>query len=273
MAKSKKKKRLAEREKRYPPLSKTDKLLYMATEVIGAVFIFAYLYEYDSIIGFFVFKNPNILSFQERFTMFLMAPFILVYLFGICDSQYNRKPVFGNKNVDYYNTLNYKFILPLFDKRYKNIERFKEHRRIRLKKLGILLSVLFILFVIGVSGSVGRHEFSRESITTYSIFNNVIDEYSYDEIESYSVEAYYHRSIKPRLSYTDSDINLTVRLSNDDSFTASYDTSRNVYALEEIENLLKGKKKTVDSRYLQEFISRHSLSEDELKVIYRLFDM
>ena len=48
-----------------------------------------------------------------------MVPFFLFYIFNIIDSQYNKKPIFGNKKIDYYNTSSHKFILPLFDKRYK----------------------------------------------------------------------------------------------------------------------------------------------------------
>ncbi len=271
MAKSKKKRQPV--KKGYPPLSKADKFLYAALEVVGAIFIFAFLYEHDNIIGFFVLKSTEVLSFQERFTMFLMVPFIFFYLCYILDSQYSKKPIFGNKKVDYYNTLNHKFILPLFDKRYNNIARYTETRRKILIKFSIWLCVLTLLFTLGILGCIGRHEFSREGITTYSIFNNVINEYSYSEVESYKVEVYYHRSFRSRgLSYTDSDINLTVYFENGDNYTASYNTAQDVYALEEIDKILKGKKKTVDSHLLQNFISRHDLSDDELKVIYRLFE-
>lgn len=268
MAKSKKKRRPAKREKDYPPLSKADKFLYAALEIVGFIFVFAFLYGHEHIIGLFVFRNTDILSFQVRLTLFLMVPFILFYLFSIIDPQATKKPVFGNKKVDYYNTLNHKFILPLFDKRYKNISRYSENRKKQLKKIIILCCISIILFTVGVLGCIGRYEFSRDGITAYSIFNNVTEEYTYDEVESYSVEAYYHHTFRPRgLSYTDSDINLTVRFANGENFTVSYDGSRDVYALEEIDKILKNKNKTVDSDYLQKFISRHDLTDDELKVI------
>ena len=134
MAKSKKKKRPQKRYKSYPPLSRTDKFLYASLEVIGFIFIFGFLYGHENIIGLFVFRNQEILSFEVRLTMFLMAPFIFFYLFSIIDPQFSKKPVFGNKKVDYYNTLDYKFILPLFDKRYKNISRYSESRKKAIQK-------------------------------------------------------------------------------------------------------------------------------------------
>ncbi len=272
MAESKKKRRPAKRNKDNPPLSKTDKFLYAALEVVGAIFILTFLYEYDSIIGFFVFRNINVLSFQERFTMFLIVPFIFFYLFYILDSQYRKKPIFGNKKVDYYNTLNHKFILPLFDKRYNNIVRNSENRRKQLRNFGIICFVTIVLFTFGILGCFGRHEFNNNGITTYSIFNNVIEEYSYDEVESYEISAvdiYRYRRIG---RYLDSDICLTVNLENGDNYTASYNCARDIFALQEINNFLKDKKKSVNSHDLELFINRHSFTEDELKVIYRLFE-
>lgn len=273
MAKSKKKRRPQKRHKSYPPLSRADKFLYTAFEVVGALLVIIPIVAFDPIAGFFIFKKPDILSFQSRFTLLLLFPFVFVYLIYIGDSLYKKIPIFGNKKVDYYNTLNHRFILPLFDNRYKNIERFKEHRRRRLKRISIWCSVIVFLLVAGILGCVGRHEFSREGITTYSIFNNVIEEHSYDEVDSYEVSAIdVYRYRGTRGGYVDSDINLTVYLKNGDNYTASYTAARDVYALEEIADLLVNKKKTVDSRDLQDFIDRHSFRDDELKVIYRLFE-
>ena len=273
MAKSKKKRRPAKKYKEYPPLSKVDKFLYSALEVVGAVFAFTFLYKYDSIISFFVLKKADVLSFQERFTIFLMVPFFLFYIFNIIDSQYNKKQIFGNKKIDYYNTSSHKFILPLFDKRYNNIARNSVNRRKELINLAIVCFVSIILFTFGILGCIGRHEFSQDGITTYSIFNNVIEEYSYDEIESYHVEAYYRYHTRTRgLGYTDYDVNLTVRFTDGENFTASYNTSRDIYALEEIDKILKDKEKTVNSRNLEPVINKYNFTDDELKVIYRLFE-
>ncbi|MBQ7117134.1 MAG: hypothetical protein IJN88_02880, partial [Clostridia bacterium] len=268
MAESKKKKRPQKRHKSYPPLSKTDKFIYSALEVAGAVFVFTFLYKHDSIIGFFILKSADVLSFQERFTIFFIVPFIFFYLFYILDSQYSKKPIFGNKKVDYYNTLNHKFILPLFDKRYNNIARNSRNRRKQLINFGIVCFVSIILFTFGILGCHGRHEFSRDGITTYSIFNNVIEEYSYDEVESYHIEAYYRYHTRTRgLGHTDYDINLTVRFTDGENFTASYNTSRDIYALEEIDKILKDKEKTLNSRNLELVIDKYNFTDDELKVI------
>ncbi len=269
MAKSKKKRRPQKRHKIYPPLSRIDKFLYSALEVVGMLFILVPLISYEAIAGFFIFKNPDVLSFEERWTMFLLLPFIILYISCIADAQSSRIPLFGNKKIDYYNTVNHKLILPLFDKRYKNMESRKNFR----KKSGIWCCILMLTFCLGVLGFIGRHEFNRNGITTYSIFNTIIEEHSYDEVKNYEVSAADYYRYTKRGGYYESDIYLTVYLENGDNYTASYTAARDVYALEEIAELLKGEKKTVNTRDLQEFISRHDLSDDELKVIYRLFEM
>lgn len=268
MAKSKKKRRPQKRYKSYPPLSGTDKFIYSAVEIIGLLLILVPLICYDALAGVFIFRKPDTLSFQQRFTVGLILPFIFLYLPFIADAHNNRIPIFGNKKIDYYNTVNHKLILPLFDKRYKNMESRKKF----LKKAGIWSCVLILTFCLVVLGFIGRHEFSRDGITTYSIFNNVIEEYSYDEVESYEVSAIDSYRFTRRGGYFESDIYLTVNLKNGDNYTASYTAARDVYALEEIAKLLVNKKKTVDSRDLQAFINRHTFSDDELRIIYRLFE-
>ncbi len=268
MAKSKKKKRTAKRHKGYPPLSKADKFLYSASEVVGMLLILIPLISYEALAGFFIFKKPEVLSFQERFTMFLIVPFVILYIPCIANAHSSKIPLLGNKKINYYSTVNYKFVLPLFDRRYKNMESRKKF----MKKFSVWCCVLILTFCLGILGFVGRHEFSSEGIATYSIFNNIIEEHSYDEVESYEIAAADYYRYTSRGGYYESDIYLTVYLENGDNYTASYTASRDIYALEDIAKLLKSKEKTIDSRDLQDFINRHSFTDDELKVIYRLFE-
>ncbi len=269
MAKSKKKRRPAKKYKGYPPLSKADKFLYSALEVVGVLLILIPLIAYEALAGLFIFKNPEVLSFQERWTILLILPFVFIFIPTIADAHNSKIPLFGNNKIDYYNTVNHKFVLPLFDKRYKNMDSRKKF----VKKFSKLCCVLILTMCLGVFGFLGRHEFSREGITTYSIFNNIIEEHSYNEVESYEISAIDSYRFTRRGGYIESDIYLTVNLENGDNYTASYTAARDVYALEEIGKLLDNKKKTVDSRDLQDFINRHSFTDDELKVIYRLFEM
>lgn len=273
MAKSKKLKKSVKRKKKYPPLSKQDKFLYACIEILGAIVLLIVVYVYEVLAPVFIFKKSDVLAFEERWTVILLFPAVCVWLIFILKSAYIKIPIIGNKKIDYYNTVNYKFILPLFDKRYKNNENYEKGRKKFFKKFIICFCVFTILLSIGVMGCIGRHEFNANGIVTYSILNNKLAEYSYDDVESYIVSAdTYYINRARSLSYRVYDVNLVVKLSNGDSFTASYNMSRDIYALEKIDSQLKDKNKTVNSYHLQAFIGKYEFSDDELKVLYKLFE-
>ncbi|MBE6785476.1 MAG: hypothetical protein E7538_04455 [Ruminococcaceae bacterium] len=275
MAENKKRKRQKKRKKPYPPLSKTDKLLYIIFDVLGAIVLFGSVFGYLYFAPKIVFKNPDVLAFKERTTIFLIFPFFFVWLIVLFDSTRKRLPVFGNKKVDYYNTLKFRFVLPLFDKRYQHIESCQKAKKKFFKKASIWSVVFAMLFGIGLLGYTGRHEFHDNGITTYSVFNNPIKEYSYDEVESYEISA--ERDIhighgKYSTSYTTYYLYLTVRLNNGKSFSAEYGFTRDIHAMKELDSLLAGKPKTTDAAHLTEFINRHDFTDSELKVLYELFE-
>ena len=75
MAENKKRKRPIKRNKPYPPLSKTDKLLYVIFDVLGAIVLFGSVFGYLYFAPKIVFKNSDVLAFKERTTIFLIFPF------------------------------------------------------------------------------------------------------------------------------------------------------------------------------------------------------
>ena len=98
-------------------------------------------------------------------------------------------------------------------------------------------------------------------------------DYSYDDVESYSVSASVNNIVRTRgLSHRTYDIDVVLEMPDGKTFTASYDMARNIYALEKIDNLLEGKNKTVNSAYFQDFEDTHELTDDELITLYKLFE-
>lgn len=274
MAKSKKKQpHKLKRTKPLPPLSKADKIIYFLYEVIGAIVILISGFGWIDLLPKAVLKNPDVLGFQSRGTIVLILPFLFAFLIVILDPYMKKKPIVGNKKVDYYNTTNQQFALPLFDERYKNISRFNERRKKFFKKVLIWTLVFTFLFTLEVIGLIGRHEFTDEGITTCSVFNNPIGYHSYDDVERYEIttDRQYFRT--RGLGFTKYDVVLTVYLADGEDFYTEYSFSRDIYALAEIEKKLKGKEKTTDNYYLDKFIARQNFNEQELKVLYELFDM
>ncbi|MEE0964727.1 MAG: hypothetical protein U0L73_11030 [Ruminococcus bromii] len=265
-------KKSVKHKKKFPPLSKQDKFLYAFVEISGGIVLLSILSIFEAYYRIFIFKDYDILAVEERYTVILIIPVCLFFLFLILKSTYSKVPIFGNKNVDYFNTAKYKTILPLFDKRYKFSEKYKEYRKKYIKIIIIYFCVFAILLSIGIMGCFGRHEFNSNGIVTYGIFNNKVAEYSYNDVESYSLNAdTYYISRTRGMSYRTYDVNLVVEMTNGETFIASYDMARDIYALEKIDNILKDKNKSVNDKYLQEFIDRHDFSDDELRVLYNLF--
>ncbi len=273
MSKSRKKKQQSKRRKKSLPLSKQDKIIYKCIQIFGALVLVFFVYGYEVLSRILIFKNADVLAFESRWTVFLALPLVLTWLIFILNFNSKKIPIIGNQKVDYFITGKYKSVFPLFDKRYKNIESYKEGRKKVLNKVLIWVCVFAVLLSVGVIGCVGRHEFNSNGIATYSVFNNILEEYSYDDVESYSVVAnkkYVHRA--KSLSYIEPNVTLFVDFSDGKSFSVSYYMTRDIYALEKIDSLLQGKRKTVSSDHLQDFIDRHEFSEDELKVIYKIFE-
>lgn len=272
MPKSKSMKKKVKRNKKYPPLSKEDKFLYTLFEISGAFLLLVLVYLYDLFIHLCAFRNADVLAVESRWTVALIVPVTIFSLFLIFKIGSAKKPITGNKKVDYYSS-DYKFILPLCDKRYKNNEKYKAGRKKFIKIFVVYFCIFIVLLSVGISGCIGRHEFNENGIITYGILNNKLADYSYDDVESYSVSASVNNIVRTRgLSHRTYDIDVVLEMPDGKTFTASYDIARNIYALEKIDNLLEGKNKTVNSAYLQKFEDTHELTDDELITLYKLFE-
>lgn len=271
MAENKKRKKQKKRNKPYAPLSKTDKVLYAVLKVLAVLVIIACIYGYELLSHFLIFKNPDILAFNQIWTLFLMLPFLLTLMLLVFDLSRKKAHIFGNKDIDY---TAYRSAFPIFDKRYQHIEKYKNNQKFFMKKSAILSAVLLLLFSVGLLGCVGRQEFTQNGITTYSIFNTPTKEHSYDEVESYtiSVSARYIQTFNHRSEYIPSNLYLTMILSDGNDITVSYDSCRDIYAMKELENKICDKKKLVNADRLEEFLDEYSFTEEELKIVYELLE-
>ncbi len=271
MAENKKRKKQKKRNKPYAPLSKTDKVLYAVLKVLAVLVIIACIYGYELLSHFLIFNNSDVLAFNQIWTLLLSLPFMLTLMFVVFDTSRKKVHIFGNKNIDY---TDYRSVLPLFDKRYQHIEKYKINQKIFLKKSAIWSVVLLLLFCVGLLGCVGRQEFTQNGITTYSIFNTPTKEHSYDEVESYtiSVSAGYIQTFNHHSEYIPSNLYLTMILSDGKDLTVRYDSCRDIFAMKELENLISDKEKLVNADKLEEFLDEYNFSDEELKVVYKLLE-
>lgn len=271
MAENKKRKKQKKRNQPSAPLSKADKIIYILMKVLAVVAIISFIYGYELLSHFLIFKNPDILAFNEIWTLFLSIPFMLTLIILVFDPSRKRVHIFGNKNIDY---TAYRSAFPIFDKRYQHIEKYKNNQKIFMKKSAILSAVLLLLFCVGLLGCVGRQEFTQNGITTYSIFNTTTKEHSYDEVESYtiSVSGSYIQTFNKHSEYIPSNLYLTMNLTDGKDITVRYDSCRDIFAMKEIENQISDKEKLVNADKLEEFIDEYNFSDEELKVVYKLLE-
>ena len=239
MAENKKKKRPKKRHKPYPPLSKKDKTIYSIFQLTAALFLLGTILGYILFAGHFIFSNPDVLAYSERWTPLLMLPFFGLGAAFVFDVNQKKIPLFGNKKIDYSNTTYHSFILPLFDKRYQKFESCIKAKKQFLKKSALWSVVLLILFCIGLLDYTGRHEFDDNGITTYSVFNNPVKEYSYDEVETYEIMAVKSHRKSTRYSSTVSyEVFLKLNLESEKEFFVNYDFCRDIYAMKKLANQL-----------------------------------
>lgn len=271
MAENKKRKKQKKRNKPYAPLSKADRVIYILLKALAFLIIIGYIYGYEVLSHFLIFKNSDVLAFNQIWTLLLSLPFMLTLMFVVFDTSRKKVHIFGNKDIDY---TAYRSVLPLFDKRYQHIEKYKINQKIFLKKSAIWSIVLVLLFCIGLLGCVGRQEFTKNRITTYSIFNTPVKEYSYNEIESYmvSVSGSYIQTFNKHSEYIPSNLYLTMNLTDGKDITVRYDSCRDIFAMKEIENQISDKEKLVNADKLEEFIDEYNFSDEELKVVYKLLE-
>lgn len=271
MAENKKRKKQKKRNKPYAPLSKADRVIYILLKALAFLIIIGYIYGYEVLSHFLIFKNSDVLAFNQIWTLLLSLPFMLTLMFVVFDTSRKKVHIFGNKDIDY---TAYRSAFPIFDKRYQHIEKYKNNQKIFMKKSAILSAVLLLLFCVGLLGCVGRQEFTQNGITTYCIFNTPTKEHSYDEVESYiiSVSAGYIQTFNHHSEYIPSNLYLTMILSDGNDITVSYDSCRDIYAMKELENKICDKKKFVNADRLEEFLDEYSFTEEELKIVYELLE-
>ena len=266
MAKSKKKSK-RNHKKRIPPLSATDKTIYYGAAILQLIICCAASLiisnkkdeEYFSI---------NILASSRNATVFLGTA-ILFYSAILCVFLCTRKkPLFGNKKIDYYDTSRYIEAYPIFDKRFydkKTIHTF-------IAKASLLLIVIpLFLSVLCIPGFTGRTEITEKGIIKYNIHNEIVKTEPIEHIKRYSLNS--TKSSPVYRSYSDYNIEFELATYNGENYVFIASEFRDFEAMKELDNLLSGKPKTiVNDSWLNIFIKRNCKTKHEKQIILDLFD-
>jgi hypothetical protein len=273
VAKQKKKKR--SHKKGYPPLSKTDKFITTIIPIVTVIFMYTILLGYEWFSPYFIFRqNSEALAFCETSSFLRIVPFWIVcfVIFGIIFFRStSKKPIFGNKKIDYYNTTFYKFVLPPFDKRYTKLFWTKEKIRNVLIKTTVMALLIIITFIYGLGGVISRWEITDSNIMKFGTDNEIKKCYAYDDIISYEVYSTL-RSTHGKHATFYSELGFAVTLNNEERLCFNLDSiNGGIRGLYKLDKLLSGKNKTVVDDRLERYINTHSLSDEELKMLTEIY--
>lgn len=195
MAKNKKK-RYKKRKKPYPPLSRLDKAIYYVGAILFMVLTSGAIYGIIDIQETLFFKRSDVLAFASYGSIRNIVPYgimIAVIFLILLEKIQKQRPIFGNKEINYYDSSRYRFVLPVFDKRYTDRTLTKE----KIIKASIKASVITILFVcsafLSLNAICQRYEFTDTEIRKCNAKGETVSTISYDIINEYEVKEYSHR--------------------------------------------------------------------------------
>ena len=271
MAKNRKK-RYKKRNKPYPPLSRLDKGIYSFSLIVSVILVNGAIFGIFDIQDTFFYRNSDVLAFAPYGSAWALIPYgimvtaILILLLSKLDS---KRPIFGNKKIDYYNTTKYRFVLPIFDKRYIDRTLTKE----KLVNVSIKIFVISFIFlctcILSLNSLCHRYEFTQNEILKVNVKGEIVENFSYDEIEAYSVETPYHRVGNRGVgSYY---LGFSVELPNGELVAPdTFSGLRDIEAFYKICQNLNNADKTVDAD-IERYIERHSLTREEKSMLREIF--
>lgn len=271
MAKNRKKK-YKKKDKPYPPLSKLDKTVYWVISVMTAVLTMGAIYGIFDIQTYLFFENSEVLAFGAYGSVWAVVPYgftIISIFIIIIDKLSNKRPIFGNKKVDYYNTTRHQFILPLFDKRYIDRTITKEKAVKVTVKIAVIAVLLLSTSLLSLNSLCHRYEFTETSINKCNEKGEIIESYNYEEIEKYAIRTPYHR-FSPKTLGVET-VGFEVTLPNGEILTPDlFSGLRDIESLYKIDKLLDGAEKSVDSDF-EDYINSHNFSAEEEQMLREIY--
>lgn len=182
MSKHKKKK---QRELSPPPLSKLDKFIYNIINITIVFLAFSAFWGSFYVVEFVAYAEKTVMLSYSRWTLLFLLPAWLLTFLPLLNffatGLYEKKPILGNKNVNYFSTTRYaqaKFL-------------FKKQSNPKDKKIKIIMVlVLAVVVVICTTfGLLGRNSIDNKGkIKVYSVLNTVKNEYSTEDFSKVTIE-------------------------------------------------------------------------------------
>lgn len=194
--KAKKKKR-----SRRPPLSLLDKSIYWVGLFLSFFLCLLFGYWLEDITGVIAFQDPSVVAYTSHASVLFGLPLPLyveasAVVFCITALEM-KKPVFGNKKIQYGEAPWAKDCFPLFDSRRKSLYARPSQKRFRRDMMIAWTAGLFLCSLFTPLGLFGRDCLTQNnSIITYNALNQedstayTTDDYSHLTIQAVHVSGY-----------------------------------------------------------------------------------
>lgn len=279
---SKKKKKKQKNNK--PQLSWLDKFIYNFVFVALISIAYVLIVNIFTLLNELYFLQEDVIAATPRLTIILAIPFLLIVIlrpaFILIENQTKHKAIFGNKSVDY---RRYSADLrPIFGKE-RNKTFTDKQKKARNKRMLSWFIALLVLGTLGISGILGRTILTADgNIITYSIFNNIKEEFRINDISKIEYSTYYSSGGRYAPDTYDYDIEIYISNSDDSyqfdnqSFKTTKQNGISMVLIEMLrlkEDVYKNKTIVFDLQTELDVISRHNkLNEEENKLLYKLFE-
>lgn len=177
-----------------PPLSTLDTCIYniaMLTSVILTFLFFIFCFTFPEFISF---HDESVVLYSVRWTQFLLLfPLIvsLIIIEEIWGKGFTEKrPIFGNKKINYNSTTQYTNVQFLFkkEKHQKPLTEFEKKWKLFSKTSLIVFCIVSLL--LGVGSFFGRNTLHNNgTVKTYSIANTIKSEYKIEDISQVTIKS------------------------------------------------------------------------------------
>ncbi len=273
MAKSKKSNK--KRDKSYPPLSKLDRFIYSTIQIVSTVLVLGALYGIFDIQTHLFLKDENVLAFSGYGSVWANVPYAItvIIIFGIIISKTTSgKPLFGNKKHDYYNTTKYKFVLPVFDKRYTKRTLSKQKIIKATITVGVIIAVLVYTSIISFGSLCKRYELREDMIYKLNSKGETVEAFSYDDVKSFTPTVTLEKLGTKGLGSWH--IGFRLVLSNNETITATtFIGLKDLNALHKIDMKIKDEVKQAEKHNLNRYLAQlKTLSEDEKTMLNEIYE-
>ncbi len=280
MSKKKKKKQKVNK----PQLSGLDKFIYNFIFIVLISVAYVLIVNIFTLLNKLYFLQEDIIAATPRLTIILAIPFLAIVLlrpaFILIENQTKHKAIFGNKSVDYRRYSS--DLRPIFGKE-RNKAFTDKQKKAQNKRMLSWFIALLVLGTLSIPGILGRSVLTADgNIITYSIFNNIKEEFRINDISKIEYSTYYSSGGRYAPDTYDYDIEIYISDSDDTysfdnkSFKTTKQDGISTVLIEMLrlkEDVYKNKTITFDLQTKLDVISNHNkLNEEESKLLYKLFE-